>query len=366
MTSPTTQVNSSCRMMVKSSSSVRQSFMALDSLPDESNSKWSSMAPAISAGSHSFKKRFAFARILAGNLFVQLDTKARFLRERDESILDNGLRHSFDQVIPEGDIRSMEFEHEKIRDGSAEMRGSQSSDWTTDVVWRHRNGLSVRKMRDVARHRQASDLLQVWGNDSHSMRLQNLSESFKQIEVFASSDRDSDLRTHRSQGIDAFGRDRILEPQKPERFQSACNFDHVTDAVAPVAIDGDVRVSANGFVNGANQSNHAINRPICKATVVRIRTFGTRHVEIKLQGCVPLRAHCNRLHKVTVRRGGHGTIGLTAIIHPRFLAPVPHPRRLTRTKDFVQVFERFASMAIGIDSHLIPELSAEQSINRYL
>src|SRR5207253_6888991 len=109
----------------------------------------------------------------------------------------NRLRHSFDQIIPEGNIRSMEFEHEKIRDGSAEMRGSQSSDWTTDVVRRNRNGLSVRKMRNVARHRQASDLLQVWGNDSHSMRLQNLSESFKQIEVFASSDRDSDLRTHR-------------------------------------------------------------------------------------------------------------------------------------------------------------------------
>src|SRR5881227_558339 len=94
---------------------------------------------------------------------------------RDKSVLDNGLRHSFDQIIPEGNIRSMEFEHEKIRDGSAEMRGSQSSDWTTDVVRRNRNCLSVRKMRDVARHHQAPDLLQVWGNDSHSMRLQNLS-----------------------------------------------------------------------------------------------------------------------------------------------------------------------------------------------
>src|SRR5947209_11415909 len=111
----------------------------------------------------------------------------------------------------------MEFEHEKIRAGSAEMRSSQSSDWAAYIVRRDRNGLSVGKMRDVARHRQASDLLQVWGNDSHSMRLQNLSESFKQIEVFASSDRDSDLRTHRSQGIDAFGRDRILEPQKDRK-----------------------------------------------------------------------------------------------------------------------------------------------------
>src|SRR5205814_2938189 len=291
--------------------------------------------PAISAGRHSFKKRFAFARILAGNLFVQLDTKARFLRERDESILDNGLRHSFDQVIPEGDIRSMEFEHEKIRDGSAEMRGSQSSDWAAYVVWRYRNCLSVRKMRNVARHRQASDLLQVWGNDSHSMRLQNLSESFKQIEVFASSDRDSDLRTHRSQGIDAFGRDRILEPQKPERFQSACNIDHVTDAVAPVAIDGDVRVSANGFVTGANQSNHAINRPICKATVVRIRTFGTRHVEIKLQGCVPLRPHCNRLPTVTVRPGVHVTFGVTEIILRSSLLTAPNARALPSSQDCV-------------------------------
>src|SRR5947208_2200438 len=366
MTSPTTQVNSSCRMMVKSSSSVRQSFMASDKFYRMSPIQVVQHGPALSAGQPSFKKRFAFARILAGILFVQLDTKARFLRKRDESILNNRLRHSFDQIIPEGNIRSMEFEHEKIRDGSAEMRGSQSSDWTTDVVRRNRNGLSVRKMRNVARHRQASDLLQVWGNDSHSMRLQNLSESFKQIEVFASSDRDSDLRTHRSQGSDAFGRDRILEPQKPERFQSACNLDHVTDAVAPVAIDGDVRVSANGFVNGANQSNHAINRSICKATVVRIRTFRARHVEIKLQGCVPLRPHRNRLLTVIVRRGWCGPLGLTEIILRSLLATVPHPRRLTRTKNFVQVFERFASMAIGIDSYLIPELSAEQSINRYL
>src|SRR5438034_919643 len=169
-----------------------------------------------------------------------------------------------------------------------------------------------------------------------------------------------------SQGIDASGRDRILEPQKPETFQSACNLDHVTNAVAPVAIDGDVRISANGFVNGANQSNHAINRSICKATVVRIRTFGARHVKIKLQSCVPLRPHRNRLPTVIVRRGWRGPLGLTEIIPRSLLAPVPHPRRLTRTKDFVQVFERFASMAIGIDSYLIPELSAEQSINRYL
>src|SRR2546425_415043 len=269
MTSPTTQVNSSCRMMVKSSSSVRQSFMGSDKFYRMSPIQVVQHGPAISAGSHSFKKRFAFARILAGNVFVQLDAKARFLRERDKSVLDNGLRHSFDQIIPEGNIRSMEFEHEKIRDGSAEMRGSQSSDWTTDVV-------------------------------------------------------------------------------------------------APVAIDGDVRVSANGFVNGANQSNHAINRPICKPTVVRIRTFGARHVKIKLQSCVPLRPHRNRLLTVIVRRGWRGPLGLTEIIPRGLLAPVPHPRRLTRTKDFVQVFERFASMAIGIDSHLIPELSAEQSINRYL
>src|SRR5947208_16238292 len=235
----------------------------------------------------------------------------------------------------------MEFEHEKIRDGSAEMRGSQSSDWTTDVVRRNRNCLSVGKMRDVDRHRQAPDLLQVWGDDSHGMRLQNLSDSFKQIEVYASTNRDSDLRAHRSQGSDAFGRDRILEPQKPERFQSACNFDYVTDAVTPVAIDGDVRVSANGFVNGANQSNHAINRPICKATVVRIRTFGTRHVEIKLQGCVPLRPHCNRLPTVTVRRGWFGPLGLTEIILRSLLATVPHPRRRPRTKTFSRVSDRY-------------------------
>src|SRR5205085_762756 len=266
MTSPTTQVNSSCRMMVKSSSSVRQSFMGSDKFYRMSPIQVVQHGPAISAGSHSFKKRFAFARILAGNLFVQLDTKA-------------------------------------------------------------------------------SALLQVWGTDPQSMRLQNLSKSFKQIEVFASSDRDSDLRTHRSQGIDAFGRDRILEPQKPERFQSACNLDHVTDAVAPVAIDGDVRVSANGFVNGANQSNHAINRSICKATVVRIRTFGARHVKIKLQSCVPLRPHRNRLLTVIVRRGWRGPLGLTEIIPRSLLATVPNPRRLTRTKNFVQVFERFASMA---------------------
>src|SRR5207237_9853109 len=132
MTSPTTQVNSSCRMMVKSSSSVRQSFMGSDKFYRMSPIQVVQHGPAISAGSHSFKKRFAFARILAGNLFVQLDTKARFLRKRDESILDNGLGHSFDQVIPEGAIGSMEFEHKKIGDGEAELRGGKRSTSHTD------------------------------------------------------------------------------------------------------------------------------------------------------------------------------------------------------------------------------------------
>src|SRR5947199_10349040 len=114
MTSPTTQVNSSCRMMVKSSSSVRQTFMASDKFYRMSPIQVVQHGPAISAGQPSFKKTFTFPRILAGNLFGQLDTKARFLGKRDESILDNGLRPSFDQLIPEADIRSIESEQKQI------------------------------------------------------------------------------------------------------------------------------------------------------------------------------------------------------------------------------------------------------------
>ena len=45
---------------------------------------------------------------------------------------------------------------------------------------------------------------------------------------------------------------------------------------------------------------------------------------------------------------------------------MPNPRRLTRTKDFVQTFQRLASVTIGIDSDLVPKLSGEQAIDRYV
>src|SRR5437867_13039594 len=110
MTSPTTQVNSSCRMMVKSSSSVRQSFMGSDKFYRMSPIQVVQHGPAISAGQPSFKKRFAFARILAGNPFVQLDTKPRFLRKPNESIRVNGFRHPLDRSIPEGDTGTMDLD----------------------------------------------------------------------------------------------------------------------------------------------------------------------------------------------------------------------------------------------------------------
>src|SRR5207247_2721754 len=101
MTSPTTQVNSSCRMMVKSSSSVRQSFMASDKFYRMSPIQVVQHGPAISAGSHSFKKRFAFARILAGNLFVQLYTKDLLLYKLEESIHDKSNIYSLHQSMPD-------------------------------------------------------------------------------------------------------------------------------------------------------------------------------------------------------------------------------------------------------------------------
>src|SRR5438309_11999641 len=99
MTSPTTQVNSSCRMMVKSSSSARQSFMGSDKFYRMGPIQVVQHGPAISAGSHSFKTRFAFARILVGNLSDRLDTKDRFRRERDECLLDTEPRCSFAQSL---------------------------------------------------------------------------------------------------------------------------------------------------------------------------------------------------------------------------------------------------------------------------
>src|SRR5215470_16630147 len=203
MTSPTTQVNSSRRIMEKSSSSLCQVFTVSLGMLSALRSKRSTNCATTStlgsvlanafyrtgAGilhdprvpSGSLEERLAFARIFAGNFLVQLDSQARLLRQPDRPVLNDRLRNTFHQVIPERHVRSMKLEHKEIWDRRAEVCRSQGPDRAADTVWRHRDGLRIRKLRDLTRNRQPSDFLYIRRRDSHGVRLQYFSKSFEQI-----------------------------------------------------------------------------------------------------------------------------------------------------------------------------------------
>src|ERR1700758_3523164 len=117
------------------------------------------------------------------HFLVQRHTQARFFGNLDKSVLNNRLWHSFDQIIPERNLRRMKLEQEKIRNRSAEMCRSQSPHWAADIVRRHRNGFAISKFRNAARHRKPANLLQIRSRDPERMLCQNLAKPLKEKKI---------------------------------------------------------------------------------------------------------------------------------------------------------------------------------------
>src|ERR1700739_126382 len=186
ITSPTTQVNNSWRMVAKSSSLEFESFMIF----------------AIRYFS-SFKERFAWASIPASDLLVQRDSQARIIGQSNRAVPDDRRRDALHQVIPERHVRGVEFKHQKIWDRGAEMCGRQSPDGAADVVGSHGDGLRVGKLRNLLGDSQASYLLQARGRDPHGVRAQDFMKSFEAIQVLAGGHRNFHSGTHDPSGFEA-------------------------------------------------------------------------------------------------------------------------------------------------------------------
>ena len=87
-------------------------------------------------------------------------------------------------------------------------------------------------------------------------------KSFEQEQILARGNRNANLRIHFFQCRHILWCHRIFEPQQAKRLELSRDLDYITRVVAPMAIDGNIGIHANGFACRGDQANAIIDRAI--------------------------------------------------------------------------------------------------------
>ena len=265
----------------------------------------------------------------------------------------------------------MPLEREEVRDRGRDVHGGDRADRAGDAVRRDRDVVRVGEVGDPARLEQSAGLLQVRRGDLDRAGLERLAEAVPQVAVLAGRDRRRRRRRDPAQRGDVLGRDRVLQPQQPERLELVREPLRVGDLVAPVAVERDVDLVADGVDHRGGEVDHLADLGPGQRARRRVLHVRRRDVEVELQRAEaelgddlarPRGVELGGEHLVGRRlRVGATVLGRADRAGLHRLGRLLAPARGARDHRRVHRLQRLARVAVGVHAHAVAEATTEQA-----
>src|SRR5829696_1695922 len=264
----------------------------------------------------------------AGDLVIDLQPDPRFVGQHDVAILDHRLILQ-GQILPPGIVDPVPLHDQKVRDRGADVGRGHGAERPADIVRGERHIVDLRHVRDLAALRESTALGDVRHDVVNRLLLQQVAEAPAQVEILPRAER------HRRDALDlphgryVFRRNWLLQPEQSERLHRSRHCDPTADVVPTMHVDGEVDGRSDRFPYRRDPLDHPIEFGIGGVPVPAVSAkAGPRLVDVELE---------------RVKAEGDDLLCPLSVGRGR---------------------EVLARVAVAVEADCVPELAAEELIDR--